>query len=330
MARRRPGRGARLLSGLSASLKLSVCTITYNHERFLAQALDSALAQDTDFEFEIVVGEDCSKDRTREILASYAERFPGKIRPLLHESNLGINRNLAETLRACSGEYVALLEGDDFWTNPRKLQRQVEFLDAHRDFALCFHDVEILDDDGARTRARAPVGWRRELSLGDLFGIGNFIPTCSEVFRNRDFTTLPDWFFTLPIGDFALNCLTAAHGRIHFLPEALATYRRHAAGAFSGESTARNVEQFVRAVDLLNEHFGFEFDRRARATRSYWLAVQAFRVGDVEGGRKWARETLSDRVLSQRGIAASLMLFFPSLYNAYARRRDPVRGRPSR
>src|SRR4051794_3890726 len=120
-------------------MKVSVCMITYNHERFIEQAVASALTQATSFEYEIVIGEDCSTDRTRNILIELQRANPDKIRLLLPEHNLGAQRNFVQTLDMCRGQYIAYLEGDDYWTSSAKLQQQVDFLDQHADFAICFH-----------------------------------------------------------------------------------------------------------------------------------------------------------------------------------------------
>src|SRR5579864_5088925 len=118
-------------------MKVSVMMITYNHERFIAQALESVLAQRVNFDYEIVIGEDCSTDRTREILLEFCRRYPKRIVPLLKDKNVGAMRNVEATLAACRGQYLALLEGDDYWTCEDKLQRQIDFLDEHPDYAIC-------------------------------------------------------------------------------------------------------------------------------------------------------------------------------------------------
>jgi len=124
--------------------KVSVFMMAYNHAPYIAQALDSALAQQTTFTVEIVIGEDSSTDGTRNIVTDYVQRYPGRIRALLHETNLGASRNQVLVLEACTGEYIALLEGDDFWTDPYKLQKQVDFLDEHLDYAISAHNVTIV------------------------------------------------------------------------------------------------------------------------------------------------------------------------------------------
>src|SRR5687767_3231308 len=130
------------------AIRVSVLLVTYNHERYIAQALDSALAQEALFGFEVLVSEDRSTDRTREILLDYQRRHPDRIRLLLSEQNLCTNEVTTRAIAAAQGEYVASLDGDDWWSATDKLRRQVEFLDAHPECALCFHDVDVVYENG--------------------------------------------------------------------------------------------------------------------------------------------------------------------------------------
>jgi glycosyltransferase involved in cell wall biosynthesis len=123
--------------GMSENPKVSVCMMTYNHERFIAQAIESVLEQKTSFDLELVIGEDCSTDGTRKIVAEYARKYPEKIKAMFRETNLGMTANGIQTLRECRGRYIALLEGDDYWTDPLKLQKQVDFLDVHPTCTAC-------------------------------------------------------------------------------------------------------------------------------------------------------------------------------------------------
>src|SRR5437868_1761177 len=109
----------------------SVLMVTFNHERYIGQAIESVMAQDAPFPIELIVAEDHSTDSTRDVIGSYAARYPGRIVPLFRERNFGTSRNFAGALRACRGRYVALLDGDDYWLSPGKLRRQVEYLDSH-------------------------------------------------------------------------------------------------------------------------------------------------------------------------------------------------------
>src|ERR1051325_2984774 len=113
---------------MSAPPKLSVNIITYNHARFIGQTLDSVLNQKCDFDFEIIVGDDCSRDGTTDIVKDYYRRFPEKIKLLVRDQNVGSGANARQTLEMCRGEYVACVEGDDYWTDPEKIRLQVEYL----------------------------------------------------------------------------------------------------------------------------------------------------------------------------------------------------------
>ena len=123
---------------------VSVFVMVYNHEKYLHECLDGILMQKSNFTFNVVVGEDCSPDRSREILLEYRKKYPGKFKLLLHEKNIGAVANQNAVYAACEGKYIALCEGDDYWTDPLKLQKQVEFLESNPDFVLSGHKVQVI------------------------------------------------------------------------------------------------------------------------------------------------------------------------------------------
>jgi glycosyltransferase involved in cell wall biosynthesis len=120
--------------------------ITYNHEKFIAEAIEGVLMQKTDFPIELIIGEDCSTDRTREICIAYQQQYPGIIKLQLPETNKGMTRNFIENMQAAQGKYIALCEGDDYWTDPQKLQKQVDFLEANPGYNLCCHRYKIYNE----------------------------------------------------------------------------------------------------------------------------------------------------------------------------------------
>ena len=296
-------------------MKLSVCLITYNHGRFIAQALDSALAQETNFEFEIVVGEDCSADHTRQILVEYQQRYPGKIRLMLPEKNLGANRNFARTLQACRGQYIALLEGDDYWTAPTKLQEQVDFLDSHEECAICFHSVRVFHEDGSVAPRLSPrFGHKKISTIEDLLGLGNFIPTCAAVFRNGLISEFPDWFYTLRIADFSLHVLNAQYGKIGYINKVMGAYRIHSGGTFSAASTSGNAHEVVRTYDYLNSYLDYKYDRTIKAIQSYWLAVDYYRKGKFTRAQACAAKRVWIPPFNSQTVMAGLLTYLPPLY----------------
>ena len=214
-------------------MKVSVCMIAYNHGKFLAQALDSVFAQKTDFDFEVVLGEDCSTDGTREIALEYQRKHPDQLRLLLWTSNRGMIPNFVATQQACKGEYIAFLEGDDFWMSEHKLQRQVELLDANKDCVLCFTRANVLNDATGETEPIAAPPQSR-FSLRDLLTRSCGGQTCSVMLRNGVVGEFPSWFNSrLSFGDYPLFVLAMMHGDALMLQEPMAVYRVHAGGIWS-------------------------------------------------------------------------------------------------
>ncbi|MBX6362195.1 MAG: glycosyltransferase, partial [Acidobacterium ailaaui] len=211
---------------------VSVLMITYNHERYIAQAIDSVLMQKTNFDYEIVIGEDCSTDRTREIVIEYKAKYPDKINLLLREKNVGMIPNFIDTLKACTGKYIALLEGDDYWTDPYKLQRQVDFLEANLAYSSCAHQSFVIYQfPGKLTHYFGNINSDMDLSINDVLGSRPF-HTASLVFRN---SILKNSSFPQNItsGDRALYLLCASYGKIRYLSDPMCAYRKHDLGISS-------------------------------------------------------------------------------------------------
>jgi glycosyltransferase involved in cell wall biosynthesis len=300
-------------------VKLSVCLITYNHERYLARALDGVLAQNVDFDFEVVVGEDHSTDNTRDVLAGYVRRHPTLIRLLPATVNLGVMRNFLRTFSACTGQYVALLEGDDYWTDPDKLRRQVAFLDAHPAHTMCGHPVARLDEDG-RDLGSYPELTRRDLTLEDL-QVENVLPTCSVVLRGGLVRPFPDWLATCFNGDWPLFLLHARHGPVHVLPDVMGVYRVHGGGVWSSLSQLRRFEELVRTFELARQHFGEPYESHfLAALGSFRFEIAWLAAGQGDRARACselrtllARPGLRRRISPARFAALGLTICSPAL-----------------
>lgn len=212
---------------------MSIVTTTHNQEAYVRQAFDSFVAQQTDFPVEVVVADDASTDATTMIIGEYVERYPQLFRPIFRPENLGLNANLVGALSVARGQYVALCEGDDFWTDPLKLSKQVAFLDQHPDTAVCFHPVRVMWDDGRADDSKfPPIYLRGNLSLEALL-LMNFIQTNSVMYRRlQRYDDIPRDIMPL---DWYLHVLHAAHGDIAMLPETMAVYRRHAEGMWHNQ-----------------------------------------------------------------------------------------------
>lgn len=253
-------------------MKVSVFMITYNHEPYIRQALDSVLLQEFDGEWEIVIGEDCSTDATRSILLEYRAKYPQKIRLLLPEKNLGMMRNGIETYRACQGEYVAVLEGDDFWTSPHKLQKQVDFMAQNPHLSCSFHNIKVLTD-GQENDLFDPAKMKKEYGLKDIV-CGNFIPSCSIMHRKVP-GEAPAWFESMPMGDWPTMVLNAQWGPIGYLDENMATYRVHTGGVWSTQKRYDILSSSIRAAQVINKHLNYRYFRRMGRTISMWKLEKA-------------------------------------------------------
>jgi glycosyltransferase involved in cell wall biosynthesis len=291
---------------LSPSPRVSVLMLTYNHERFVGQAIESALEQQTDFDYEIVIGEDCSTDSTRDTVSDWQRRHPDKIRCLLPAQNLGIHRNFLETLRACTGQYVAVLEGDDFWTSAVKLQKQCDFLDTHPEYAICFHNVKMFWDGAEEESWSYSVSDQKETSTLEDLLLVNFIPTCSVMVRRGLVTDLPDWMHDLNMLDWPLFILNAQHGFIGYLNESLGAYRLHPDGVYSGLDPIAQQINKLKMYQAIRGRFGSRPDKLIKESIFQIccdLSARYAQLGDEQRAKEYERLAFAEKpfnVLSQR------------------------------
>jgi glycosyltransferase involved in cell wall biosynthesis len=229
-------------------MKVSALILTYNHERFVGAAIEGALMQKTSFPCELVIADDCSTDGTPEVIRRYWERYPDRIRPRLNRHNIGAARTLTHAYHACTGQYVALVEGDDYWTAPDKLQRQADFLDRHPEYAMCFHSVHMIWEEGDHApRLYRPARIQARYTLRDLAD-SNFIGTCSVMYRRGVFGEYPAWYYLTPVDDWCQHVLHAQHGDIGYIDEPMGVYRQHRGGVYSMKPTTYRLRI---AVEML-------------------------------------------------------------------------------
>jgi glycosyltransferase involved in cell wall biosynthesis len=264
-------------SDLPAEPLVSVWMITYNHERYIRQALNGVLMQQTSFEYEVVIGDDDSTDQTRQIILDYQKRHPDRIRLRLAKTNL-YRQKIKQSVgvwQACRGKYLAVCEGDDYWTDPYKLQKQVDFLESHCECALCFHAAYAHYQDTFRSPGiLRPYPVRNFYSLRDLL-VKNFVPNLTTMTRSGLFKDLPDWYFDQYIGDWPLHLLNARYGAIGYIDEPMAVYRIHSGGIFSGATDIQRLEAVVSVYRSVYATLGTLFDEEINAGLSLSLLSMA-------------------------------------------------------
>jgi glycosyltransferase involved in cell wall biosynthesis len=241
-------------------MEVTVLLTTYNHEKYIAQAMDSVLMQETSFDFDIVILEDCSTDATKDILLAYQKRHPDKIRLNLADRNQCSAKPFAEAIQTAPSRYIAILDGDDYWTSPKKLEKQVQFLEAHPDCTLCFHNaLKIYEDDSRSPQLYTPPTQKRVSVLDDLWQ-QNFIAGCAAMLRREVLDDLPEWFYTMPYGDWPLYILCARHGQIGYIDEILGVYRIHHEGLWSRLDSIQKLEGLIAFYEVMNANLGFRFN----------------------------------------------------------------------
>ncbi len=208
--------------------------ICYNAETYIAAAIEGVLRQQVDFPIELVIGDDNSSDGTRKICAAYAEKYPDIIRLLPPRANLGIGGNTARTMGSCLGKYIAVCDGDDIWTDPLKLKRQVEFLEQHPAYGAVYTDVETISETGEPADDPDQDAIREMYAQGEVFTqlLGaNFINNSTSLFRRElisDLVIAPDRTYQVP--DYIRWLHIAARARIHFIDYKSTQYRKHTGG----------------------------------------------------------------------------------------------------
>ncbi len=250
--------------------KLSVLIPTFNHGKFIAQLLDSALMQRTDFEFEIIICDDASTDDNAFIISKYAQKYPSIIKAFLHSKNLGPiepremggKNNVGFLFGKCYGEYIALCEGDDYWTDSLKLQKQVDFLENNPSYSICHHQLEVVYEDGSPKHRFNPDNQRDTSTVEDLLADKSwFLGTASTVFRNVFTQGMPDWWWKSASGDLGIFIEVARHGKIKYLPETMGAYRKHQ-GGMTNIHTQQNsffLRNRMEMFQELDKYFGFRY-----------------------------------------------------------------------
>lgn len=259
-------------------IKLSIICLAYNHGPYIRQALEGFVTQKTNFDFEVLIHDDASTDATADIIREYQQKYPHIIKPIFQTENqwskkIGICKNFLYP--NIKGKYVAFCEGDDYWTDENKLQKQVDFLDTHPDYAICFHPVTVKWEDGSnnhdeifpKPRYRF---YKKTLTLADLLK-HNFIQTNSVVYRwclQDNFDVLPDGIMP---GDYFLHLIHAKTGKIGFLPDIMAVYRRHSdsvwfGAGYSDEFFIRNGRAHITFLHEVQKQFNVDKSANIHST----------------------------------------------------------------
>lgn len=231
---------------------VSICCITYNHEQYISEAINSFFMQETDFPFEIVIGEDCSTDGTRKVIDRYTKEYPNLIKLVTSEINVGMNANFNRTIKTCIGKYIALCEGDDYWIDSKKLQLQADFLKNNDDFNLCFHNFKTLRGS---TLSSSNTQLLDVITFEEYASNMPNIQTLSTMFRNSSNCLIPDEFINKVKGSHFLFLKISENSKIKFINEEMAVYRVHDGGIWSKQNTQNQCYMALDNINAMIEYY---------------------------------------------------------------------------
>ncbi len=246
-----------------SDIKVSILCLVYNHEKYLRQTLDGFVSQKTNFKYEVLIHDDASKDASAKIITEYAEKYPELIRPILQTENQhsqGIKIFVTHVNHLIRGEYVAFCEGDDFWTDPDKLQKQYDVMEANPDCSMCVHKIRQVNEDGTLTDQYRPSKPLEEgrYDVQKFLDVQRIYPfhTASFFMRSRLWLRLSDdppaFKKAADVGDEPMLLYMVAQGNLYYIPECMSAYRMFSIGSWSA-ANKRNPERRIRHAEKMYE-----------------------------------------------------------------------------
>jgi glycosyltransferase involved in cell wall biosynthesis len=274
---------------------LTVKVVTYNHINYIEQCLESILMQNTNFDFEILIAEDDSNDGTREICKQYADKYPNKIRLLLNsrENNIAIDSRPTGTFNSIyanysiNSKYIAMLEGDDYWTDTFSLQKRVDFLEANNDFVLCFHNAIIYYQNSAKFHSKLMVPCKKDTTIKKQDILNFSIPTLTLLFRNGLIDVFDKNMLNVSSGDTILRAKLSNFGKAKYLQSIKpSVYRIHNKGIYSGGNLEQNKKDSLNARGYLLNHFKEKKWDIAPITKSFAITYFMFFIAYLKKENK--------------------------------------------
>lgn len=266
---------------------VSICSTTYNREKYIAEAIESWLRQKVNFNFEIIISDDCSTDTTIQIIESYILKYPDiQFQLLKAEKNIGYNLNSVKAYKAARGKYIAQCDGDDYWIDENKLQKQVDFLEAHPNFVMCFTNTLIVNDETGESRVAKLNIWD-ECSTNEIISQHNSIEAqkigeintlghmSSVVFKNNVLTEFPDWYATTYNNDDTLFVMLSKYGKAKFINENCTVYRVNSEGvSTSNFSFEKDIKGRIKYYNELKSFLDYNFNKEI----NHLLALYYFKL----------------------------------------------------
>ena len=248
---------------------VSVAIITFNQKEFILQALNSVLMQKTNFDFEIIIGDDLSTDGTEKLVTDFALQFPDRVKLLKSSVNLGPMQNVVRIYEACLGKYIAVLEGDDFWTDENKLQDQVDLMESNNAFSMCFTNRNIVDVNGSVIRSEwVSPNYRRILTYKEI--ITGFTPPTQTILFRKDLLDEAIFINLKKVynGDIFISSVLSTKGKVGYIDKITASYRVNADGIYGKEDYFKRLKNQLSTYQVLSSFLSETYHEYLRIART--------------------------------------------------------------
>lgn len=302
---------------------VSICCTTYNHEKYIADAIESFLMQKTDFDYEILIHDDASTDKTPEIIREYEKKYPNIIKPIFQVENQhskGVRISYTFNYPRAKGKYIAICEGDDYWTDENKLQLQVDFMEQHPDCSLCTHAAKKVSPE-----KKEVLGIVR-LNKGDCYystdevirGGGGMFATNSMFFPTKLVQLLPDFYFNAPIGDYPLTVNLSLNGNVFYIDRFMSAYRVMSEGSWSTQiKKDRNkaIEHQKKIIKMLTEINDFTNYKYSAAVEKRIVEIE-FKLVTLLGINIFRSEKyidLRNKLTKKQKLKVWIKVYFPMI-----------------
>ena len=312
------------MESLDNQIVVSIQCLTYNHAPYIRQCLNGFVMQKTNFRFEAIVHDDASTDGTQNIIREYEKKYPDIIKPIYQKENQyskGIPGRITNIVNAhCKGKYIAICEGDDYWTDPYKLQKQIDFLETHSDYTMCYHAVNYVSDDivignDKRFENECDVSTEQMIEGG-----GGFCATCSLVFKKQCFYDFPNFRKAANIGDWPLQILLSIRGKVHFFPEIMGVYRKNIPGSWTSRVWKKDLSvpysNNIEWLNVLNQETNRQYEESIlKQVRKYLLyLLNHKKITPAEYAKHFQLFSIKS-IFKVCGIKILLISRFPKVYS---------------
>ncbi len=314
--------------------KISILVITFNHEKFIGEALDGILKQRVEVPIEIIIADDCSTDSTLQIASRYQIANPDIIKILSTEKNLGHTRNYVRAWEMARGDYIAHCDGDDYWTEPYKLARQLDFLERNPSYSSCGHKVWVKTESNGILLGPIPRIEQTIFTTKDMLE-GCYPHNSSLLFRNKLFCSFPDFFFLLTGHDWLIAIFNSLKGPIKIFPEIMGVWRMRSDGLWGGRQATFHLEHNISGLKHLKGYLPKKYHRAVakNLTKQYFLlSNESLKQGDTQKSIECLAQILTLKsffILSFRKFLSLIMqLKCPKLYSSLRGLRNQTVGEP--